>query len=262
MKESDKMTKSTVIIQARTGSSRFPQKVLEKIDGNYMIWHVINRIKQVQSVDQIVLATTCLDEDKILLKIAKDLDILNFSGDENNVLNRFYSCANEIKGDPIIRITGDCPLIDPFLVDEMLKFFLNHDFDYISNRIIPTYPDGLDVEIFSFSALKICKSNSTLNSELEHVTPYIIKNPKKFKLFNFKNKTNISNLRWCVDEKQDLKFVKKIYEKLKPNLIFSMDDVLNILKNYPQLLKINDEIIRDEGYLKSLQNDFKNNNIC
>ena len=82
-----------------------------------------------------------------------------------------------------------------------------------------------------------------MNSELEHVTPYIIKNPKKFKLFNFKNKTNISNLRWCVDEKQDLKFVKKIYEKLKPNLIFSMDDVLNILKNYPQLLKINDEVM-------------------
>jgi len=254
------MSKITVIIQARTGSCRFPQKVLEKIEGNYMIWHVINRIKQIQSVDQIVLATTCLNEDKKLLDIAKELNILTFSGHENDVLSRFYDCANKMGGDPIIRITGDCPLIDPFLVNEMLQFFLKNDFDYVSNRIIPTFPDGLDVEIFSYDALKICKFNATLNSELEHVTPYILKNPTKFKLFNFKNKNDLSNFRWCVDEQRDLTFVKKIYEQLKPNLIFSMSDVLNVIKNNPSLLKINNGIIRDEGYSKSLKNDDKDIN--
>jgi len=256
-KNQNKMSKITVIIQARSDSSRFPKKVFEKIEGKYLIWHVINRIKQAKSVEQIVLATTTLNEDKKLLEIASDLNILGFSGDENNVLNRFYDCATQIDADPIIRITGDCPLIDPLLLNTMIEFFLEHDYDYISNRIIPTFPDGLDIEIFTFNALKKAKSNSKWLSELEHVTPYISKNPDKFKLFNFKNKNNLSHLRWCVDEKEDLIFVKKIYEKLTPKLIFSMDEILKILKNNPSLLQINNEIIRDEGYMKSLQNDKK-----
>ena len=148
-------------------------------------------------------------------------------------------------------------MIDPFLIDEMIKFFLEHDYDYISNRMIPTFPDGLDIEIFSYTALRSAILNSKLSSELEHVTPYISKNPQKFKLFNFQNNVDLSQMRWCVDEKEDLVFVKKIFEKLSPKFIFSMDEILKILKNEPTLLQINNKIIRDEGYLKSLKNDKK-----
>jgi len=247
----------TVLIQARVGSSRFPQKVLKKIEGKPMIWHVVNRVKQTNLVNQIALVTTKLDEDKKLLDIANELGVIGITGDENNVLKRFYDCASQINADPIIRITGDCPLIDPFLIDEMIKFFLEHDYDYISNRIIPTFPDGLDIEIFSYTALRSAILNSKLSSELEHVTPYISKNPQKFKLFNFQNNVDLSQMRWCVDEKEDLVFVKKIFEKLSPKFIFSMDEILKILKNEPTLLQINNKIIRDEGYLKSLKNDKK-----
>jgi spore coat polysaccharide biosynthesis protein SpsF (cytidylyltransferase family) len=247
----------TVLIQARVGSSRFPQKVLKKIEGKPMIWHVVNRVKQTNLVNQIALVTTKLDEDKKLLDIANELGVIGITGDENNVLKRFYDCASQINADPIIRITGDCPLIDPFLIDEMIKFFLEHDYDYISNRMIPTFPDGLDIEIFSYTALRSAILNSKLSSELEHVTPYISKNPQKFKLFNFQNNVDLSQMRWCVDEKEDLVFVKKIFEKLSPKFIFSMDEILKILKNEPTLLQINNKIIRDEGYLKSLKNDKK-----
>lgn len=251
------MSKITAIIQVRSGSSRFPKKVLEKIEGKQLIWHVINRIKQVHSIEQIALATTTLNEDKKLLDIAKELNIIGFAGDENNVLNRFYDCATKIDADPIIRITGDCPLIDPFLVDSMIKFFLEHDFDYISNRITLTYPDGLDTEIFSYNTLKSAKLNSKWHSELEHVTPYITKHPEEFKLYNFQNKNDLSHMRWCVDEKEDLIFVKKIFEKFRPKSIFSMEEILNVINNEPKLLDINSGIIRDEGYLKSLKNDKK-----
>jgi len=247
----------TVLIQARVGSSRFPQKVLKKIEGKPMIWHVVNRVKQTNLVNQIALVTTKLDEDKKLLDIANELGVIGITGDENNVLKRFYDCASQINADPIIRITGDCPLIDPFLIDEMIKFFLEHDYDYISNRMIPTFPDGLDIEIFSYTALRSAILNSKMSSELEHVTPYISKNPQKFKLFNFQNNVDLSQMRWCVDEKEDLVFVKKIFEKLSPKFIFSMDEILKILKNEPTLLQINNKIIRDEGYLKSLKNDKK-----
>jgi len=247
----------TVLIQARVGSSRFPQKVLKKIEGKPMIWHVVNRVKQTNLVNQIALVTTKLDEDKKLLDIANELGVIGITGDENNVLKRFYDCASQINADPIIRITGDCPLIDPFLIDEMIKFFLEHDYDYISNRMIPTFPDGLDIEIFSYTALRSAILNSKWSSELEHVTPYISKNPQKFKLFNFQNNVDLSQMRWCVDEKEDLVFVKKIFEKLSPKFIFSMDEILKILKNEPTLLQINNKIIRDEEYLKSLKNDKK-----
>ena len=247
----------TVLIQARVGSSRFPQKVLKKIEGKPVIWHVVNRVKQTNLVNQIALVTTKLDEDKKLLDIANELGVIGITGDENNVLKRFYDCASQINADPIIRITGDCPLIDPFLIDEMIKFFLEHDYDYISNRMIPTFPDGLDIEIFSYTALRSAILNSKLSSELEHVTPYISKNPQKFKLFNFQNNVDLSQMRWCIDEKEDLVFVKKIFEKLSPKFIFSMDEILKILKNEPTLLQINNKIIRDEGYLKSLKNDKK-----
>lgn len=254
------MSKITAIIQARTNSIRFPRKVLQRIDDKTMIWHVINRIKNVKSIQQVVLVTTDLEEDQKLLEIAKKSEISVFVGDETDVLDRFFQCAKKFNADPIIRITGDCPLIDPLLVEKMIQFFIQNEFDYISNRIEPTYPDGLDIEIFTFHTLEKVKLNAKLESELEHVTPYITKHPELFKISDFKNNENLSEMRWCVDEREDLVFVKKIYEKLRPKLIFSMDEILNVLKKEPELLKINAGKIRDQGYLNSLKNDQINKN--
>ena len=247
--------KITVMIQARTGSSRLPNKVLEKIENKPMIWHVINRVKQIKSVQQIALITTNENSDKVLLKIAEDEGIIGFAGSTDDVLDRHYQCAQKIDADPIIRITGDCPLIDPFLVEDILQFYLTHNFDYVSNTIIPTYPDGLDTEIFSFSTLEKLAHYVKLHSEREHVTLAIPKNPQLFQFFNYKNKEDLSSFRWTVDRDVDLQFVREIYSRMAPRTIFSMDDVLKIITQEPNLLTINKGIHRNEGHKKSYKSD-------
>jgi len=236
------------MVQVRVGSNRFPRKVVQMIEDKPMIWHVINRVKKITKVQQIILITTEKEEDKELEKIAKEHEILFFRGDENDVLNRHYQCAVSFKADPIIRITGDCPLIDPKTVDDILEFYLENNYDYVSNTIEPTFPDGLDTEIFSFKTLKNCNEGATLPSEREHVTPFITNNPEKFKIFNYENKTNLSFLRWTVDEERDLQFVRKIYEKMRPNKIFTVRQVLDLLNEYPELVQINKGIKRYEGW--------------
>jgi spore coat polysaccharide biosynthesis protein SpsF (cytidylyltransferase family) len=254
---SQSVKKISVLIQARTGSSRLPNKVLANIEQKQLIWHVINRVKKIKSVEQIALITSQLENDKILLDIAQQNGILGFAGDELDVLDRHYQCALKINADPIIRITSDCPLLDPFLVEEMLQIFLKNKYDYVSNVTPPTFPDGLDVEIFSFKALEKTFNEAKLMSEREHVTPYISKNPNKFKLFNFKNSQDLSHLRWTVDRDVDLDLIQKIYSKMSPKTVFGMDDILKVLKSNPELLKINNHISRNEGYVKSLKNDEK-----
>jgi spore coat polysaccharide biosynthesis protein SpsF (cytidylyltransferase family) len=249
--------KITVMIQARTGSTRFPRKTLAKIENKPMMWHIINRVKKIKSVEQIALITTRKKTDKVLLKIAEKNNIFGFTGDTHDLLNRHYQCALKIDADPIIRITSDCPLTDPQLVEKILQFYLDHNYDYVTNTISPTYPDGLDVEIFSFSALKRANRYATLQSEREHVFPYFTKNPKKFKLYNYENKIDLSHLRWTVDQKEDLKFVRQIYSRMKPKTIFYMKDVLKLLKKEPKLLTINKGIKRNEGFAKMLKYDRK-----
>jgi len=247
--------KITVMIQARTGSNRLPSKVLSNIENKSMIWHVINRVKKIKSVQQISLITTREKSDKVLLQIAENEGIIGFAGDTKDVLDRHYQCALKINADPIIRITGDCPLIDPFLVEDMLQFYLKNNFDYVSNIHPPSYPDGLDTEIFSFDTLKNAVQNTKLNSEREHVTPYITKHPDLFKIYNFKNDKDLSNIRLTVDQKEDLELIRQIYSMMNSKPNFSLNDILNLISEKPELLQINSQIKRNEGYLKSLQED-------
>ena len=247
--------KITVIIEARTGSSRLRNKVVAEIEGKPMIFYVIDRVKQIKSVEQIILATTQEKNDKILIEIAKQNSIGIFTGDSMDVLNRDYQCALQNNADPIIRITGDCPLIDPDIVGEMLEFYLKNNYDYISNRINPKYPDGLDVEIYSFKTLQMAEQNAKWSSERELVTTYITKNPKIFKIFSYENQEDLSGHRWTVDEQNDLEFVRKIYSIMKPKTNFSMNEIIEILVKNPELLKINSGIIRNEGHLKLYDND-------
>jgi len=250
------MKKVVAIIQARMGSTRLPGKVLKEIVGKPMIWHVINRVKHAKELDDIVVATTSLKEDKQILDLASEIGVENYAGSENDVLDRYYKAAVMSEADVIVRITADCPLADPNVIDKVIRYYRTNDFDYVSTSIKPTFPDGIDVEVFSFPALDKAWSEAKLASEREHVTPYIWKNPNIFKIENYENDFDISYMRWSVDEESDLEFVKKIYGLLyMENKLFYMEDVIDLLMKSPELTGINKDIVRNEGYLRSLKED-------
>jgi len=245
----------TAIIQARIGSSRLPGKMFAKIEEKPLLWHVIERVKNSKKIDKIILATTKSPKDKALLNIAKDCNIGTFAGDKENVLNRFYTAARKFKADIIVRITADDPFKDPQIIDKCISVFLkSKNIDYVSNTIEPTYPEGLDIEVFSFNALEKAWKEAKTNADKEHVTPYIWRNKQLFKVKNFCNNKNLSNLRWTIDYQKDLDFAREVYKNIYPGKkIFLMNDILNLLEKKPELSKINQGIIRNEGYLKSLK---------
>jgi spore coat polysaccharide biosynthesis protein SpsF (cytidylyltransferase family) len=227
-----------------------------KIEGRPIIWHVIQRVKKSRTVQKVIVATTNLPADDIIEDLCKEIDIDCFRGSSDDVLDRFYRAALKYKADIIVRITADCPIIDPHLIDKAVKEFLSSNYDYLSNTLEPTYPDGLDVEVFSFDALRKAWQEAKLVSEREHVTPYIRNHPEIFRLKNIRNDVDLSRLRWTVDEERDLKFVREIYKRLfKKKKIFHMQDVMFLLSKEPQLIKINEGITRNAGYAKSLKED-------
>ncbi len=250
-----KNKKITCIIQARTDSKRLANKVLKEIEDAPVICHIINRIKRSRNVEQIILATTDNDSDKILLDIAEKFKIIGFAGDEDDVLERFFDAATSFSADPIVRITGDCPLVDPELLDIMIQIFLENKYDYISNTIERTFPDGLDIEIFSFDALKKTHRQAKWSSEREHVTPFIVKNQDLFRVYSYRNKQDLSNLRWCVDEEDDLLMVKQIFHEMITEQFFSTADIIDLISKNPKIAEINKNIKSNEGYKKSLEND-------
>ena len=244
------------IIQARMGSTRLPGKILTKIADKPMLWHVIQRTAESSLMNKIIIATTTNSADDCIVDFANSFDILFFRGSEGDVLDRFYRTAKSFCIDAIVRITPDCPLIDPKIVDKVIKRFLIGNLDYISNVHPPTYPDGLDIEVFSFETLKKVWKEAKKASEREHVTPYILNHHRMFRISNIENEVDLSYMRWTVDEERDLKFVKEIYKRLyKNNKIFYMTNILNLLKKEPELSRINEGILRNEGYAKSLREE-------
>lgn len=249
---------TVAIIQARMGATRLPGKVLREILGKPILWHVIERIKRCKLIDQVIIATTNIDGERPILELAKRMGIASYSGSEDDVLDRYYQAAKRYQADIIVRITSDCPLVDPQVTDKVVKFFLDNKpgFNYVSNTLNPTYPDGLDTEVFSFATMEKAWKEAKLKSEREHVTAYIVKHPEIFKLGNVENEEDLSHMRWTVDEERDFEFVKKVYERLyKPNQVFLMRDILALLKAYPDLADINKGINRNEGYIKSVLSD-------
>jgi spore coat polysaccharide biosynthesis protein SpsF len=244
------------IVQARMGSTRLPGKVLSRILGKPMLWHLINRLKRSRLLDQIVIATTDKERDRPILELADEMGIGSFAGSEDDVLDRYYQAATKFSADIVVRITADCPLIDPKVVDKVIQRYLEEDCDYATNAIRRTYPDGLDVEVFSYMALEKAWKEAEWASEREHVTPYIWKNPDKFRLVNVENSVNLSDLRWVVDEEIDLQFVRQVYEHLyKEGQVFYMEQILELLGEYPELRQINQGIVTNKGYAKSLRED-------
>lgn len=245
--------KITIIIQARSDSKRFPRKVLSIIKGKTLLWHVINRVKQMK-YDEIVVATTTRTIDNKIAEISRNSKVKCFRGKAHDVLDRFFKAAERYDSDIIVRITADCPLIDPVESNKVINKFLRGKYDYVTTDD-KTYPKGLDTECFSFNVLKKTWKNAKLKSEREHVTSYIWKNPDKFKIYKVRNDKCIRQ-RWVVDYKDDLVFVKKIYERLyKNDSVFLMPDVLHVIRKEPQLLRLNQHHNPNEGYSLSLKKD-------
>ncbi len=242
--------KNIVILQARNASTRLPNKVMQKIEGVPMIEIILNRIKESKEVDQIVIATTKNDKDDSLVEYIEDLGYRTFRGSEINVLDRYYKSAKQFKGDTIIRLTADCPLLDYRLIDALIAEYKLSNVDYLSNTLQPTFPDGLDIEVFSFKALEIAWKNAKSEFDKEHVTPFI-KNSALFRKKNYQHSVDLSSMRWTVDEKEDMELIKAIFKNFHPDISFKWQDILLFNKNNPEIFMINSHIKRNEGALMS-----------
>ncbi len=236
--------KTIIIIQARLTSSRFPNKVLQKIGNFPLIEFLIKRLKSSKEIDQIIVAAPNNKKNKFIKKYIKNTKL--FFGSENDVLDRFYKTAKKFRAKNVVRVCGDCPFVDSTIVDNMVKIFKKEKFDYVSNTIKPTFPDGLDAEVFSFSVLEEIWKKASKKYDREHVTPYILRS-RKYKKFNYKYKKNLSNLRLTIDEKVDLKQINTIYSYLKNKKSFGINDINKLYDKNSKLFFINSSIIRNEG---------------
>lgn len=248
--------KIVAIIQARTGSARLPNKVLRPILEKPMLVHMIERVQKSKILDMIIVATTDKIVDDAIAQLAQECGVRCFRGDENDVLDRFYKAAKEADANIVVRLTGDCPLHDSAVVDEVVEHFLTHTLEY--THAPANYPEGLDTEVFSFKALERAWKEGKLPSEREHVTLYIRNHPEIFHVDEMwrNGEQDYSTMHWSVDTEQDFDFVTKIFEQLYPiTPSFSKDDVLALLAQRPELLEINKGGTGYEGLAKSLRED-------
>lgn len=239
--------KITAIIQARMGSTRLPGKVMMKIQGKTVLEHVISRVQLSKEIDEIIVATTNKPDDDVIVDEAMRLGVKCFRGPEEDVLSRYYYAAKENNTDVIVRITSDCPLIDPLVIDEMVseyKMLYKVDkIDYLSNTIKRTYPRGLDVEIVSFKGIEEAFSYADKHYQREHVTPYFHDNPQKFILINYQSKVDYSDYRLTLDTTEDLELITTIYSNLYKNGIdFYLSNIISLFEFNPNLVKINNFI--------------------
>jgi spore coat polysaccharide biosynthesis protein SpsF len=233
------------IIQARMGSTRLPGKIMKEILGKPVILWDLDRISLSKLIDKIVVAIPYGKENDVIVDTIKKYNdkIVTARGSEDDVLDRYYQAAVQTNADVVVRITSDCPLIDHAVIDYVIEQFLDNDCDYCSNSLTRTYPRGLDVEVFSFISLKNAWLEAQMDYEREHVTPYIIENPDKFKLHQVVNDFNLSHLRWTLDTNEDFYFISAVYKKIYPKKkSFLMDDILELLDMEPELNDINRHI--------------------
>jgi glutamate-1-semialdehyde 2,1-aminomutase len=234
------------IVQARMGSTRLPNKVMKPISGVPMIELLLTRLARSKQIDQIVVATTVDERNTPLVEYVGKLGFLCVRGSENDVLDRYLNAARETNANIVVRITGDCPLIDPMLVDQVISQFKSENVDYLSNTIHATYPDGLDTEVFTMQALERAGRESDNSYDREHVTPYLRK-PGMFKNSALRHSEDLSRLRWTVDEPEDFDVVNAVFEHFAPNIHFSWTDVLSLQRDNPNLFSANQNSVRNEG---------------
>jgi glutamate-1-semialdehyde 2,1-aminomutase len=238
--------KIVAIVQARMGSTRLPDKVMKRIGGVPMIEVLLARLSRSKEVDEIILATSSDEKNRPLSSHVKNLGYRVHQGSENDVLDRYLGAGALAGADVVVRITGDCPLVDPFLVDEVIRGFRESKVEYFSNIQPPTYPDGLDIEVFSYKALQKAALEATKPSDREHVTPYLRENDA-FARASLKNDKDYSNLRWTVDESYDYEVVEKIFSHFTPDIHFTWQQVLDLQQKSPEIFMANKQLNRNEG---------------
>lgn len=245
------------IIQARCNSTRLKNKVVLPLGETTVLDVLIERVKKSRFIDEIVVATTKSIEDNIIEEICNARGIVCFRGDENDVLDRYYQVALMYNPHYVIRITADCPFYDVNILDDAI-LSMKKDCDYLG-MLSNTFADGLDVEIFKFSALKCAWEKATMQSQREHVTQYIINNPDVFSLQDYRSEIQaFGKMRWTLDTEEDYKFICKVYDKLaKDNIYFNYIDVFKILEDNPEICKINQMYSRNEGLRISIENDYE-----
>lgn len=244
--------KTVAIIQARMGSTRLPGKILKDLMGKTVLQHVIERVRMVNSIDEVIIATTILDQDNVVVHEANKCGVKFFRGSEEDVLSRYYLAAKESEADVIVRITSDCPLIDPIITNKVVKYFLEkQEYELVTNAGIDvtkrTFPRGLDTEVFSFQALEEAFRETTLPYQREHVTPYIYENSNK--IYFYQNEVDYSHLRWTLDTEEDYLLIEEIYTHLYHGTHnFYFQDILQLLDKYPELIQINSHIEQKKIY--------------
>ena len=249
------MAKVIAIIQARMGSTRLPNKVLMDLKGKTDLERVIDRVKKSKYIDGVIVATTIAEHDLAIVKLCAEKGIRVFCGSEDDVLDRYYQCARLLSPEHVVRITADCPMIDPKIIDKVISRHLESGADYTSNTLKTTFPDGLDTEIMKFCVLEEAWLNANLSSQREHVTQYIVHNDG-YKKESVVNDTDYGSERWTLDTDNDYKFIKCVYDALyDKNPYFEMKDVLAFLDEHPDIRAINSDSERNEGLAKSLKND-------
>lgn len=243
------------VLQARMSSSRLPGKVLLPLLGVPMILRQVERIRRSRMIGRLVLATSVDGADAPLAAACQEAGVAVYRGSLEDVLDRFHAAAAGRGADQIVRLTGDCPLCDPGVIDDVIRFHLEGGFDYSSNTAPPTFPDGLDVEVFRIACLDHAWREASLPSEREHVTPYIRKHKELFSSGSLRNSEDLSAHRWTVDEAEDYAFVVRVYENLYPeNPFFGMNDVLKLVRRHPEFCS-NYGLERNAGFAKSLRED-------
>ena len=236
-----------IIVQARTGSTRLPGKILKKIRERPLLEYLLERLKRVEKSNEICVATTTKVQEQPILDICSRMSVKTFRGSEEDVLERYFLAAQEFKADAIVRVTSDCPLIDPVEIDRLIKYYLENSdrYDYIADGLERSYPVGMGAEIFSFEALRKAHENAKSKSEREHVTPYIHRNPDLFRLGNIAYKEDQKDHRWTVDTPEDFELITKIIESLYPTKPeFTIEDILHLFEKNPQWKKINSHVVQ------------------
>ncbi len=250
--------KLVALVQARMGSTRLPGKVLAEIAGKPMLWHVANRVSAAKGVNQVCVVTSENSSDNAIEEVCKKFGLKCFRGSEDDVLDRFYRAASALDATAVARITADCPLIDPAVISDVVATFGQAKYDYVSNILKYTYPDGLDVEVFSFDWVEKAWKEASLSGDREHVTPFM-RRSRTARLGNVEAKKDLSHLqlRWTVDTKRDLDFVREVYARLDPveGKLFGYESVLSLLEREPKLMEMNAGEIRNEGYYKTILSD-------
>ena len=241
------------IIQARMGSSRLPGKIMKKINGDTpMLKFQLDQLEFSKNIDQIIIATTTLEPDNLIVDFCKKNNLECFRGESKDVLDRYYRCAKKFKLSIIVRITSDNPLIDPTIVDHVISRFIDSDYDYMSTEVKKS-PLGFAVEVFTFKSIKKAWEEAKLPSEHEHVTPYFYNNPDKFKIESVSQEKDLSHIRCTVDTEYDFKLIEKIISKIETRPIH-LDHVLDLFSKDTNLLEINKHVKHD-GYARSLKED-------